>query len=100
MARWDHLAQDYGRPQFNPWGDAGRRKALARLSSKVQPQPIIHRFPQILPRSQIALGGLDGRVAQQELNLLQVPAGGATELGAGPPEIVGAKLVAQSVFPR
>jgi hypothetical protein len=39
-------------------------------------------------------------VAQQELDLLQVPAGGAAELGAGPPEIVRAKLVGQSGLPR
>jgi hypothetical protein len=38
-------------------------KCFTRLSSKVQPQPIVDRFPQILPRAQIALGGLDGRVA-------------------------------------
>jgi hypothetical protein len=50
----------------------------ARLSSKVQSQPIVDCFLQILPRSQIALGGLDGGVAQQELNLLEIPTGVVT----------------------
>src|SRR5262249_2176466 len=80
--------------------DAGRRKMLARLSIKVQSQPIVDRLLQILPRSQIALGSLDGSMAEQELNLLQVPAGCAAELRAGPPHIVGGQLIDKSDLPR
>ena len=43
-------------------------------SSLVQSQPIVDRLLQILPRSQISFGSLDGGVAQQKLNLLEVPA--------------------------
>jgi hypothetical protein len=64
-----------------------------RISSLVEAQAVVHGFLQILPRSQISLGGLDGRVAQQELDLLEVATEGAAELGARPPEIVRAKLV-------
>jgi hypothetical protein len=56
-----------------------------RLSIKVYPQPIVDGFLQILPRSQASFRGLDGRVAELELNLLEAPAGFAAELGAGPP---------------
>ena len=44
-----------------------------RISSVVQSQPIVDRFLQVLPRSQVSFRGLDGGVAQQELNLLEVP---------------------------
>ena len=53
------------------------------FSSLVQSQAVIHRLLQILPRSQIPLGSLDGGVAQQEPNLLEVSTGFAAELGAG-----------------
>jgi hypothetical protein len=46
-----------------------RQSLSATLSSNVLPQ-IVDGFLQILPRSQIALGRLHGRVAQQELDLL------------------------------
>src|SRR6516162_9202779 len=71
-----------------------------RISSLVQSQVVIHRLLQILPRSQVALGSLDGCVAQQELNLLEVPTGFAAELGAGPPHIMGGKLIDESGLPR
>jgi len=81
------------------WRVCNRQEACPPIEQSLA-QPIVDRFLQILPRSQISLGGLDGRVAaQQELNLLEVPAGCAAELGAGPPEIVGAKLVDQSGLP-
>ena len=61
--------------QILPREDAGRREVVARLAIKVYPQPIVDRFFQILARSQIPLSRLNGCVAQQELNLLEVPAG-------------------------
>ena len=61
--------------QILPREDAGRPEVVARLAIKVYPQPIVDRFLQILPRSEIALSGLDGGVTQQKLNLLEVPAG-------------------------
>ncbi len=43
---------------------------------------------QILPRPEIPLGGLDGSVAQQQLDLLKFAAGRAAELGTGTPQVV------------
>jgi len=40
---------------------------------------------QILPLAEIPLGGLDGRVAQQQLNLLKLTARRTAELVAGTP---------------
>src|SRR6516162_4390985 len=45
----------------------------ACTGSLVEPQTIVDRLLQILRRSQVSLGDLDGCVAQQELNLLAVP---------------------------
>ena len=39
-------------------------------------------------------------MAEQELNLLEVSAGGAAELRAGPPHIVGGQLIDESGLPR
>jgi hypothetical protein len=47
-----------------------REKSRSPLQSKV----VVHRDLDILLGAQIALGGLDGRVPQQELDLLQVAA--------------------------
>ena len=41
----------------------------------VQSQAVIYPLRQILPRSQVAFGGLDGSMAEQKLNLFEVPAG-------------------------
>jgi hypothetical protein len=43
---------------------------------------------QILFAAQIALRRLNGCVAQQELNLLQLAAAGVAQLGAGPAQVV------------
>ena len=55
-----------------------------RASLHLQPKHVIDGDRQVLFRPQVALGGLDGGVAEQKLNLLEVPAGCAAELGAGP----------------
>ena len=61
--------------QILPREDALRREVVARLAIKVYPQPIVDRFFLILARSQIPLSSLDRCVAQQKLDLLEVPAG-------------------------
>jgi len=57
----------------------------------LQPQVIVHRDLYILLRPQIAFGGLDGGVAEQELDLLQIPATLAAQFGAGAAEVVAPK---------
>ena len=41
-----------------------------------QPEQVVHRMPEVLLASEIALGGLHGCMAQQELNLLDFAAAG------------------------
>ena len=50
-----------------------------------QPQPITRRIVQILPESQVALGGLDGGVPQANLDLLERRAAEVGKLSEGPP---------------
>ena len=47
----------------------------------LQSQVIVHRDLDVLLRPQIAFGGLDRRVPEQELDLLQIPAVLTAELG-------------------
>src|SRR5450759_1745315 len=49
---------------------------------------VIDRRRQFLARAQVALGGLDRGMAEQELDLLQGAAGDATQPGAGSPEMM------------
>jgi hypothetical protein len=49
----------------------------------LQTQVIVHRDLDILFRSQIAFRGLDRGVAEQEFDLLQIPAVLPAELGTG-----------------
>jgi hypothetical protein len=58
-----------------------------------QSQIVVHRDLDILFGTEISLGGLDGRVPQQKLDLFQIPAILAAELGAGAAEIVGAEVL-------
>jgi hypothetical protein len=59
----------------------------------LQSQVIVHRDLDILLRPEIAFGGLDRRVAEQEFDLLQIPAVLPAQLGARPAEIVGAEVL-------
>jgi hypothetical protein len=59
------------------------------LESKV----VVHRDLDILLGAQIALRGLDGRVPQQELDLLQVAAVLPTQFRACTAEVVGAEVL-------
>ncbi len=51
-------------------------------------QPIVYRLVEVLLRAEVAFGGLDGSVAEQELDLLEFASDAAAELGAGPAQIV------------
>jgi hypothetical protein len=54
----------------------------------LQSQVIVDRDLDILLRPQIAFGGLDRRVPQQEFDLLQIPAILPAQLGAGAAQVV------------
>ena len=66
---------------------------LAATHPPSEPQVVVHRDLDILFGAQIAFGGLDRGVAEQELDLLQIPAVLAAELGAGATEVVGAEVL-------
>ena len=56
------------------------RSALTRgLPRHPQLDPVIWSVNQILLRAQVPFGRLDRRMAQEQLNLLQLPTGGATQ---------------------
>ena len=51
---------------------------LAELDRHPQLYPVVRSVNQILPRAEVPLGRLHRGVAQQQLNLLKLPASGAT----------------------
>jgi len=61
--------------------------------NRSNPQIVVHRDFDILFGAEIAFGGLDRRVAEQELDLFQIPAILAAELGAGTAQVVGAEAL-------
>lgn len=65
----------------------GRRHDLRWQS---QLDPIIRRLRQILSRAQVSLRGLDTSVAQEQLDLLQLPSRHGGTAWAGPPQGCGA----------
>lgn len=56
-------------------------------------QIIIHRNSDLLVGAQIFLRSLDRGMPQQELDLLQIAAVLAAELGAGTAQVVGAEVL-------
>ena len=52
-------------------------------------EPIVHSSGQILLASDVSFGGLNRRMTQQELDLLQFATRGVAQPRAGPPEVVG-----------
>jgi hypothetical protein len=64
----------------------------------LQSQVIVDRDLDILFGAQIAFGGLDRGVAEQELDLLQIPAVLPAELGAGTAQVVGAEVLDPDLF--
>src|SRR6202041_2124318 len=52
-----------------------------------QPQIVIHRHGNLLIGPKVALRRLDGRVSEQKLNLFQIAAALAAQLGTSPPNM-------------
>jgi hypothetical protein len=69
-----------------------RQLASFFRSAPTQSYSVIGRFRQILARAQILLGNLNAGMSEQHLNLFEVAAAGAAELGAGPPQVARSNL--------
>jgi hypothetical protein len=54
---------------------------------------IVHRMSEILFAAQIAFGGLDGSMPQQELNLLELAAAAVAQLRTGSPQVVRGNML-------
>jgi hypothetical protein len=59
-------------------------KSRDESRSSQQSQIVVYRNLYILFGAQITLGGLDGRVPEQEFDLLQIPSILPAELGTSP----------------
>ena len=65
---------------------------------KSKAQVIVHRDLDVLLRSQIAFGRLDGGVPEQELDLLQIPAVLPKQFRASPAQVVGDEVLDPDLF--
>jgi hypothetical protein len=68
----------------------GDEHTLLLRDHQLQSEVVVYGDLDILFGAQITLGGLDGRVPEQKLDLLQIPAILPTQFGAGAAEVVGA----------
>jgi hypothetical protein len=66
----------------------------------LQPEGIVDGDGDLLLRSQVVFRRLDRAVPEQELDLFQVAAAPATELGAGAAEVVGAEALDTDLLGR
>ena len=62
------------------------------VAFRSQSQIVIHGNGDLLLGTEIAFSRLDRGVAEQEFDLLQIPAVLPAELGAGAAEVVGAEV--------
>jgi hypothetical protein len=62
-------------------------------SESVETEAIVNRLLQVLFAAQISLGGQNGHMAEEELNLLQLAAIHMAELGACSAKIVWCEMV-------
>jgi hypothetical protein len=69
-----------------PW----RRSASSGIG--FDSQSVVHRNPELLLASELALGRLDGDVAEQELDLIQLATRDVAKPGAGAPQVVRASF--------
>jgi hypothetical protein len=80
--------------RFRPLKSArgGLSAPLGRLRSRFDSKFVVHGVAELLFATQVTLRGLDGDVAQQELNLVEFAASQMTEPGARPPQVVRCQL--------
>ena len=65
---------------------------LVHRRHQLQAKVVVYGDLDILFGAQITLGGLDGRVPEQKLDLLQIAAVLPAELGAGTAQVVSAEV--------
>ena len=61
------------------------------LPSALQPEAVGDGDGDVLLRPEVSFGGLDGGVSEQELDLFEVAAEFAAELGTCPSQVMGAE---------
>lgn|GEM_PF-4800685 len=83
--RWQLIVFDEHSQKANPTPHETRRFTYREHFCDLQTEAIVHGNCNLLLRSQVALRGLNRRVSQQKLDLLQIPATLPAELRAGTP---------------
>src|SRR5260370_11081048 len=68
-------------------------EAVNTLSNVFQTQVVIHRVAQFLFASKVMLGGLNGCMAKQELNVLKFSPGQVAESCAGAAEVMRSEIL-------
>jgi hypothetical protein len=71
--------------------EAEIREQKQRSDSKAQ--IVVHGNDDLLVGAQIALGGLNRRVTEQELDLLQIATALPAQLGAGTTQVMGTEVL-------
>jgi len=67
---------------------SGKIPVMGLRPHEAKPDLVVGSIRQILLGAQVAFGRLNRRVPEQQLNLLQLSAGGAARSGTRPPKIV------------
>src|SRR5579864_7288497 len=66
---------------------------LCRKRHVPQPEQIVYRVSEVLLAAEVAFGRLNGSMAEQELNLLDLATAGMAEFRAGPAQIVWSNVL-------
>jgi hypothetical protein len=74
------------------------QRSLLLSDVRLNADPVVDCVLKALPTAEVFLGGLNRDVAEQELDLVQIPSGITTQASAGPTEVMRGQIFNFSSF--